>query len=345
MQTQRIAVVGGAGYIGSRLCRLLIGEGAFVECIDAFWFGEESVRELQGHPRFRATPCDLRQPNGLDAVLRGCSAVVHLAGLVGDGACNIDPNLTRSCNYDATVELAGRARRLGVERLVFASSCSVYGCVTDGGEGAHEDGETSPLSLYARDKLACEQAPARMADDGFHPTSLRLATVFGWSPRMRFDLVANLFTARAVAGQVIRVFGGAQWRPLVHVDDVAHAMRTVLEAPLGRVSRRSFNVGSADNNVRILDLAELVTRVVPDGRMEGVSDVHDPRDYRVDFRRIADELRFRPRWSLEAGIREIASRLVEEPIGDIGEARYVNEKTTQRIWQDEQAAREEAPCT
>lgn len=344
MQTRRIAVVGGAGYIGSHLCRLLMSQGAFVECIDAFWFGEESIRELHGHPRFHATSCDLRWASGLDSILRGCAAVVHLAGLVGDGACNIDPNLTRSCNYDATVELAERSQRLGVERLVFASSCSVYGCVTSEGEGAHEDGETAPLSLYARDKLACEAALEAMASERFHPTSLRFATVFGWSPRMRFDLVANLFTARAVAGEVIRVFGGTQWRPLVHIDDVARAITTVLAAPLRQTSQRAFNVGSAKNNMRILDLAQLVSQVVPGAHVEGVSDAQDPRDYRVDFRRIAQELGFQPQWRIEDGIREIASQLTQDPIADIGDARYVNEKTTRRIWQEEQAAREEVSC-
>lgn len=333
-EARRIAVVGGAGYIGSRLCRLLLDQGASVECIDALWFGDQGIASLRDHPRFGCTVLDLRQPSGLDERLSECSAVVHLAGLVGDRACDIDVGLTRACNYGATLELAERARAHGVERFVFASSCSVYGSAVDG-EGASEDGRTAPLSLYARDKLACEQALVDLADDTFHPTSLRLATVYGWSPRMRFDLVANLFTARAVAGESIRVFGGEQWRPLVHVDDVARAFAVVLGAPLPQISRRAFNVGSPRDNVRIIDLAHRICDAVPGARVEGVPGSSDSRDYRVDFRRIHEELGFVPQQTLEAGIGEIARALQVEPIADIGAERYVNEATTRRIWQDE----------
>jgi len=330
-QIKRVAVVGGAGYLGSTLCALLVNRGFEVISIDAHWFGDDALRSLRGHPFFSNLKIDV--PHGDEVIphLRGCEAVIWVAGLVGDPACDLDIGFTYSCNYRSVLTLANICKWLGIRRFIFASSCSVYGKSSAEVGHLNEESATCPLSFYARDKLACEKALRGMADDSFHPSILRLSTLFGWSNRMRFDLVVNLLSARAYMGDTLEIFGGGQRRPFLHVKDAARAFATVLSSDIPLISSSIFNVGADANNHRINDIADLVHSAVPDARVKFMSEAVDLRDYDVDFSKITNTLSYQTEFSVLQGIVEIQQKLAESNAINIGDPLYVNEKRTRQL--------------
>lgn len=333
-QIKRVAVVGGAGYLGSTLCVHLVNQGFEVISIDAHWFGDDALRPLRGHPFFSSLKIDVPHGDEVLPHLRGCEAVIWVAGLVGDPACDLDIGFTYSCNYRSVLTLAHICKWLGIRRFIFASSCSVYG--KSSAEVAHlnEESATCPLSFYARDKLACEKTLRGMADDSFHPSILRLATLFGWSNRMRFDLVVNVLAARACRGDTLEIFGGGQRRPFLHVKDAARAFASVLSSDVPLVSGGIFNVGADANNHRISDIADLVFSIVPDVRVKFMSEAVDLRDYDVDFSKITETLSYQAEFSVIQGIAEIQQRLSEVNGINIGDPLYVNEKRTRQLISD-----------
>jgi nucleoside-diphosphate-sugar epimerase len=330
-EIKRVAVVGGAGYLGSTLCALLVNQGFEVVSIDAHWFGDDALHPLRGHPFFSSLKIDV--PHGDEVIphLRGCEAVIWVAGLVGDPACDLDIGFTYSCNYRSVLTLAHICKWLGIRRFIFASSCSVYGKSSIEVAHLNEESATCPLSFYARDKLACEKTLRMMADDSFHPSILRLATLFGWSNRMRFDLVVNVLSARAWRGDTLEIFGGGQRRPFLHVKDAARAFATVLSSEVPLVSGGIFNVGADANNHRISEIADLVYSAVPDVKVKFMSEAVDLRDYDVDFSKISDTLSYRTEFSVFQGIVEIQQRLSESNGINIGDPLYVNEKRTRQL--------------
>jgi nucleoside-diphosphate-sugar epimerase len=330
-EVRRVAVVGGAGYLGSTLCEQLVNLGFEVASIDAHWFRDESPRHLPNHPAFTSYKIDVRHVDKLLPLLRGYDAVFGLAGLVGDPACKIDTEFTYSCNYLATLTLANMCKRLGIRRFVFASSCSVYGRSDNGAQQFTEESAPCPLSYYAQDKLDCEEAIRMLADDSFHPTILRLSTLFGWSSRMRFDLVVNLLTAQACVGQTLKIHGGTQWRPFLHVRDAADAFAAVVMADAPLVSNRVFNIGSDANNYQVVDVAHMISTAIPATRIEVLSDTVDRRDYRVDFSRIKRTIGYEPKLSVADGIAEIQHMFKQLYIKDITHPMYVNETRTRQI--------------
>lgn len=326
-----IAVVGGAGYLGNTLCADLVERGFSVISIDSHLFGDESIRPLRSHPNFVSKWVDIHHPNEMLPLLSGCDAVVWVAGLVGDPACDIDMEFTYRCNYHSALTVAHICKWLGISRFVFASSCSVYGRSGADVSRLNETSPTRPLSCYAQDKLACERALQAMADDFFHPTILRLSTLFGWSARMRFDLVVNVLSARGCKGEVLEISGGGQRRPFLHVNDAAAAFTAVITGDLSLVSNSIFNVGCDANNHRILDLADLIYSALPSVRVKLMSEVIDQRDYDVDFSKIARLLGFQPKFSVADGVAEISHKMKEATGIDITETRYSNEKRTREL--------------
>ncbi len=298
----KVLVTGHEGYIGSVLVPLLRRAGHEVAGLDAGWFracgfGKEP-------PAVPGLDADVRDAG--EGALRGFDALVHLAALSNDPLGDLDAGLTEEINQRASLRLAERARRAGVRRLLYSSSCSLYGAAGDA--EVDESAPLRPLTPYGESKARAEGDLAELAGDGFSPVFLRNATVYGVSPRLRTDLVVNDLTACAfTTGEVLLRSDGSAWRPLVHVEDVARAFRAALEAPRERVHARAFNVGRPGGSHRIRDVAALVQRAVPGSRLRIASGAPaDRRDYRVDFGRIARELPgFRPRWTLEAGIREL----------------------------------------
>jgi len=223
-----ILVTGGAGYIGCVLCEALLNEGHKVICLDRFFFGQDKVAHLQKYPHFSVFKGDIRFIN--EDALKDVNVVMDLSGLSNDPACDLDPNLSEAINIKGALHLAKCAKKEGVERYIIASSCSIYG------EGYQqklsEESPKNPVSLYARSKIESEKAIKPLASNDFCVTFLRNATTYGVSPRMRFDLIVNLMTMYAYTKHKIYVLGGGkQWRPNVHVRDVARAFILTMEAP------------------------------------------------------------------------------------------------------------------
>jgi nucleoside-diphosphate-sugar epimerase len=284
-------------------------------------FGESPIAKWLSHPNLEIIRADFRLVDKVVEAVRGVDAVIHLGGIVGDPACSVDEDLTIDVNLAATRLLAQVARGEGVQRFVFASSCSVYGASDD---VLSEDSETRPVSLYARTKLVSEQLLLDMADDEFAPVMLRFGTVYGLSGRPRFDLVINLLTAKAVTERKITVMGGDQWRPFVHVDDVAEAIFRVVKAPLSVVRNQTFNVGSDEQNLTIGQVAERIQRAVPEAEIVDLGRGDDPRNYRANFARIREALGFQPAWSIDDGIRQVRDALLAGQIGDYSSPQYSN---------------------
>jgi len=251
-------------------------------------------------------------------------AVVHLAAIVGDPACGRDPELSNSVNVEGTRELVADAKAAGVERFLFASTCSNYGRMADPTVPIDETGELRPVSLYAEQKVAMEQSLLDGDHNGMSPTCLRFATVYGVGHRMRFDLTVNEFTRDLWADRKLDVFGETFWRPYVHVRDAARAVALVLASPLDKVSGRVFNAGHSDENYRKLDLVEIITGQLGRGDVSYVTKTEDPRDYKVSFERIKDELGYEPNYRVPGGIEELVGALEEERFGDPFSPRYSN---------------------
>jgi nucleoside-diphosphate-sugar epimerase len=322
-KVERVLVIGGAGYIGSALLRRLLEAGYRVRLLDLFVYGEEPVRDLLGHPRLETHRADFRQVDRVAEAMRDMDAVIHLGAIVGDPACALDEGLTIDVNLLATRMIAEVAKGYGVNRFIFASTCSVYGACD---EVLDERSAVNPLSLYARSKIASERVLMAMAGDRFCPVILRFGTIFGLSGRTRFDLVVNLLTAKAVADGEITVTGGDQWRPFVHVEDAALAAFKALEAPLGLVDRQIFNVGSDGQNYTLQQVGELIQRVVPGSRVVELGSNSDRRNYRVSFHKIRKLLSFEPEWSLERGVTQVKDAFGSGKVHDYRLALYNNFK-------------------
>ena len=307
--TRRVLVTGGAGYIGSHLVRMLLERGYYVRILDRFDYGRVGIATLH-HPRLEIVQGDICNSRDVSRAARDVYGVIALAAIVGDPACNLDPEETINLNYAATKILAETCNFYGVRRLVFASSCSVYGSNSHG--WLTERSRLNPVSLYARTRVLSENILLDRRGD-VEPVILRLATVFGLSPRMRYDLVVNTLTARAVADQRITVMGGNQWRPNVHCRDAARAFTLALEAPGADVAGETFNLGGDSENYTISQLGEMVARIVGDVEVVTQGDAPDPRDYRVSFEKIRRGLGFEPQFSVEDGIREVAAAMRADP--------------------------------
>jgi nucleoside-diphosphate-sugar epimerase len=319
----RVLVVGGAGYIGSALLPRLLERDYSVRIIDLLLFGREPISTVLGHPRLEIIEADFRREDSIRDALKGVEIVIHLGGLVGDPACALDERLTVEINLLATERIAELARRAGVHRLIFASSCSVYGA---GDTLLDEASAPNPISLYAETKVASELLLQRMASSEFAPVILRFGTTFGFSGRTRFDLVVNLLAAKALVEGKITVIGGNQWRPFIHVQDAAQAALLALEAPSSQVADQVFNVGSDLLNYTILQVGEAIRDAVPTAELLVADAGADRRDYRVSFAKIRDKLGFTPQWTLSRGIEQVLEAIRTRHVDDYRDARYNNAK-------------------
>jgi nucleoside-diphosphate-sugar epimerase len=320
-----ILVTGGAGYIGSTLLPILLGAGHRVRVLDKLEHGGNSLLGVWADPSFEFVLGDIQDRKLVRSAVAGMEAVVHLAAIVGDPACARQPELARAVNFEASLNLLRECHTAGVKRFIFASTCSNYGKMKDPTGYVSEDSELTPVSLYAETKVAIEKALLESRNgETWCPTSMRFATVFGVSPRMRFDLTVNEFTMEMITRKQLVVFGEQFWRPYVHVRDAARAIQLVLGAPPAQVSGCVFNVGSTEQNFQKRQLVELIRPYVPDAKVEFVFKNEDPRDYRVCFSRISEKLGFRVTKSVADGVEEVARLVRENVITDFGERRYRN---------------------
>jgi nucleoside-diphosphate-sugar epimerase len=321
----KTTVTGGAGYIGALVVDELLQAGHDVRVLDVLLHGQEDIAselEARGVEVIRA---DIRDAEARERAVEGADAVVHLAAIVGDPACGRDPELSNSVNVEGSRALVEDARRLGVERLVFASTCSNYGRMADPTVPIDETGELAPVSLYAEQKVGIEKALLNGGASGeLSPTCLRFATVYGVGRRMRFDLTVNEFTRDLWSARPLEVFGERFWRPYVHVRDAARAVALVLATPAEQVAGQVFNAGHSDENYRKLDLVEIITGRLGRGDVNYVHRDEDPRDYKVSFEKIRDRLGFEPLHRVPDGVNEIVGALEEERFGDPFDGKYSN---------------------
>lgn len=325
---ERILVTGAAGYLGSWVTRRLLDAGLAVRGLDSLDFGAKGLDPLRSHPQLELIGGNLRDLEDHPAWLTGVDRIVHLAGLANDPCCDLDPELTEVVNFDSTLALARAGLERGIQRFVFASSCSVYGAGSS--RALREDSPLRPVSLYAQAKARAEEALLELGDQGLEPVLLRQATLFGCSPRMRFDLAINLMTYHAVKQKRIYVLGGGQqWRPFLHVQDAAEAFHRVLVAEADQVSGEIFNVGSTRENYRIADLANLVAAEVPGTVVEQAPEDADKRSYNVSFEKLQRALEWEPRRTAREGAQEIRDAFAAGAFADAEDASYYNVRTQQ----------------
>lgn len=321
-QRNFVLVVGGAGYIGSLLTERLLQLGYKVRVLDALLYGKEPLRAVQSHPNFQLMAGDCRNIRDVVKAVKGVDAIVDLAAIVGDPACEQDQSAAREINYGATRMLIEVAKGHGVGCFLFASSCSVYGATED---EMDERSSLQPISLYAQTKVDSERALLSAQSEDFHPTILRLATVFGLGYRPRFDLVVNLLTARAYQDGKITIFNGEQWRPFIHVRDVVEAIVRAMEAPVRLVSGEIFNVGDSSLNHTLQQVAEIIQQVFPGTSVEHVANA-DRRNYRVNFDKIRDRLSFSASYSVKHGVEDLKEAFDKQIIRDYRDVRYHNQR-------------------
>jgi nucleoside-diphosphate-sugar epimerase len=324
----KILVTGGAGYLGSVLVPKLLMRGHAVRVVDIGYFGLGHLRSM--HPAVELVREDLRRAIAEEdfrhQLLDGCDAVIHLAAISNDPSAELHPQLTEEVNLGTTIALAESAKKIGM-RFIFSSSCSVYG-EADG--LLDEDGPVNPLTVYAISKVKSEQALFAMATDSWRPVVLRNGTLFGYSPRMRFDLVVNIFALYSTVRNEIRIFGdGMQWRPFLSVQDCARAFVHFAETP--RAKHLCYNV--MQENLRVVDVAAIFQRLNP-GLKAIYVPTQDPdlRDYRVTAERLCEE-GFRPRLDVEAGAEGIAEAIVCGLIPDPESIFYRNAKWLKELTQ------------
>ena len=321
----KILLTGGAGYIGSTLTPFLLAAGHQVRVLDYLAYGGQSLLGVWAHPGFEFIRGDIRDREIVRTAVADRDAVVHLAAIVGDPACSREPDLARSTNLDASLALIAESQSAGVERFIFASTCSNYGKMKNSSQYVDEESELNPVSLYAETKVAIETALlARGRSEHWCPTPLRFATIYGVSPRMRFDLTVNEFTMEILTKKRLKVYGEQFWRPYVHARDAARAIVLVLNSSPALVGGRVFNVGATDQNFQKKQLVAMIRPYAPDAVVEFVFKAEDPRDYRVSFERITDQLGFKITRTVAEGIAEIAHLVRENVVDNFADPKYRN---------------------
>ena len=314
----KVAITGGAGYLGSVLTRILLQKGHHVRVFDSLLHGGQALLGLYPSNNFTFVKGDIRDIDHFEKFLGESEAVVHLAAIVGDPACARDPELTSQVNLEGALRIYELCRRKGVERFIFASTCSNYGRMADSSILATEESDLSPVSLYAETKVAVERALLdSSSEDTPAVTVLRFATLFGLSPRMRFDLTVNEFTMELLVNRTLEVYGEQFWRPYVHVRDAARAIALTLSTPSKEIGGNVFNVGDTGQNYRKSDLVDMISKQLLDQiKVDYVRREEDPRDYRVSFDKIQHLLGFNITRTVSDGVEEIVQAINNGVITD-----------------------------
>ena len=321
----KVLVTGAAGYIGSVLVNQLLRQGHEVLGVDSLMFGGDSIIGFYSHPGFSFVKADIRDIEGIKPLLKRVDAIVHLAAIVGDPACAKQPELAESINWLGSKQLLEAAHQeKSVKRFIFASTCSNYGKM-EGDELITEESPLNPVSLYAELKVKFENELLNGSyREDFSPTALRFSTVYGLSPRLRFDLTVNEFTRDVTLGRELVIFGEQFWRPYCHVEDLARACIAVLEAAPEKVKQNVFNVGDTNENYQKKMLAEELQKLIPDMVVKYVQKNEDPRDYRVAFGKINKTLGFKITKTVPDGMKEIIQILRDGVISDPDNQKYRN---------------------
>jgi len=324
MKLNKILVTGGAGYIGSVVVRQLLDKGYQVKVIDSLKWGGDALYDVMQNPNFEFIKGDIRNKEDIDKAVDGVNGIIHLAAIVGDPACKKYADEARETNYQGSVNLFEAAEAAGVDRFVFASTCSNYGKMENSEGYVVETSPLRPVSLYAElkvkfeDYLLNERKDSRMV-----ATALRYSTVYGFSPRIRFDLTVNEFTRNVVLDGEQEIWGEQFWRPYCHVDDLSGAAILVLESPEEKVRANVFGVGDTTENYQKGMIMKEILKIVP-GSANYVEKNEDPRDYRVNFDKIKNELGFKITKTVPDGIKEIAKVVQSGIINDTYSQKFRN---------------------
>ena len=322
-----ILVTGGAGYIGSVLTRNLVLSKYNVKVLDSLVFGKDGISELVSNDSVNLFVGDIRNKEIIPDVLKEIDCVVHLAAIVGEPLCSKIPKAARQINEFATKYLIDSCKKSGVQRFIFASTCSNYGSSLG---LVNEDTTLESLSLYSETKVKSESYILDSKEDNFEPCILRFATAYGISPRMRFDLLVQEFIRDALIDKKISIFGPDHWRPLIHVDDIASACITAIENS-SNISGEVYNVGDNEQNYTKMNLAQLVQKYVPSSTIEVTGSKQDLRNYRVSFDKIKNKLNFNVSKTVEDGILEILDQ-INNNILDPKESQFSNlSKAVERV--------------
>jgi nucleoside-diphosphate-sugar epimerase len=308
IEKPRILLTGCAGYVGGAFLMQAIAKGYHVRCIEKLIYGGQHISGLIYHPKVEFFYGDIRDKDFINNALDGIDTVVHLAAIVGDLPCQVAPKLSVQINFNATKQLALEAKKKGVKRFIFASTCSNYG-VTDHSVPADEDCKLKPVSLYSETKVDCERFLHSISDDKFHVTSLRFATAHGLSFRTRFDLTVNSFAYQAITEHEIIVFAADLWRPFIHVSDMANILFLIIEADEEKISGEIFNAGSNAQNYTKRETVMILKELCPDLKVKFVTKEDDKRSYRVDFTKIETKLGFVPSKTVRDGFAEVINAL------------------------------------
>lgn len=324
---RKVVVTGGAGYVGAVLVPKLLAQGHQVKVIDLYLYGREVLDAVKDHPHLVQVKGDIRDRALLEKELAGYDSVIHLACISNDPSFELDPALGRSINYDAFLGLVEAAKKVGVNRFIYASSSSVYGIKEV--ENVTEDLPLEPLTDYSRYKAMCEEVLLQARAPGFVTLILRPATVCGYSPRLRLDLTVNILTNHAVNNRKITVLGGRQMRPNIHIEDVADLYVQSLEWADEKIDGKIFNAGYENHTVA--QIAGIVrSQVGPD--VEIVSQpTNDLRSYHISSEKIKRELGFVPRRTIDDAVRDLVEAFAAGRIPDsMTDSRYYNIKTMQK---------------
>jgi nucleoside-diphosphate-sugar epimerase len=331
---QRVLVTGGAGYVGAVLVPKLLEAGYRVRVLDLYIYGRGCLDGVRAHPGLEEVKGDLRDQALLRNVLPGCDAVIHLACISNDPSFELDPGLSRSINFECFAPFVRIAKQSGVGRFVYASTCSVYG-VSDA-EKVSEDHPLLPITDYNRYKGMCEPVLLEQLGASFAGVVIRPATVCGYSPRQRLDLTVNILTNHAVNRRRITVFGGAQTRPSIHIEDIAELYTQLLATPRAAIDGKIFNAGH--RNASVAEIAESVRKTVEELIPEGgaievaTSPSDDPRSYRICSEKLERELGFVARRSIEDGVRDLVRAFRAGLLPDsLTDSRYFNIKRMQEL--------------
>ncbi|ENL0637020.1 NAD(P)-dependent oxidoreductase [Klebsiella variicola] len=322
-----VLVTGGAGYIGSHVVEILLNKGKHVRVIDNGMFGFQSLYPFHESGQFELIKGDLRNISDIKRAVKGVHSIIHLGGIVGNPACSYDKQSCEDVNVTATLRLAELASAAGVQRFIFASSCSVYGY------GEHlftENSQLNPVDYYAESKIQGEEVLHKFSGD-LTLTTCRFATVFGASRRMRFDLAVNGMTASAVADGICNVHGGNQWRPFIHCHDVAAALCLIQCSDKVLVGNEIFNVGDDRQNMTLGMLGEKIREALPAVQVNIQGTITDQRSYQVSFRKIRERLNFRGTIPLVQGIKEVSMLLESHIIPSYHLGIYSNLKTMEKL--------------
>ncbi len=328
---ERILVTGGAGYVGSVLVPSLLQKGHKVTVLDTFWFWksvEEYLKELnlENHPNLAVVKGDLRNKEDIKKSLEGVKTVIHLACISNDPSSELNAEYTHSVNYDGSINLIDLSKEVGVKRFIYASSSSVYGIKDE--PNVSEDLELEPLTQYSKLKVEIEHYLLYKIDEAFKGVIVRPSTVCGYSPRQRLDVVVNILTNFAYNKGKIKVFGGNQLRPNIHIKDMVRVYELLLEAPIEKINKKTYNAGY--ENLKVLEIANLVKSVIGDVAVD-IEPSDDPRSYHVCSQKIADELGFETKFTVMDAIADLKEAFAAGKLQNLDEDHYFNVKTMKRV--------------